>query len=93
MNSKVRKNIADSSLPYLMWTHFIDFPSCVMSRGLCDACPILHKLIESQEGVAELVLEKTGPEKVCMWLKLMDSSREGEGCRQGLPNLNLHFIQ
>lgn len=61
MNSKVRKNIADSSLPYLMWTHFVDFPSCVMSRGLCDACPILHKLIESQEGVAELVLEKTGP--------------------------------
>lgn len=46
-----------------MWTHFVDFPSCVMSRGLCDTCPILYKLIESQEGVAEPVLENTGPRK------------------------------
>lgn len=32
-----------------------------MSRSFRDVCPILYKLIESQEGVAELVLEKTGP--------------------------------
>lgn len=56
-----KKKHCGSSLPYLMWTHFVDFPSCVMSRRWCDGCPILYKLIESQEGVAELVLEKTGP--------------------------------
>lgn len=32
-----------------------------MSRSFRDVCPILYKIIKSQEGVAELVLEKTGP--------------------------------
>lgn len=56
VNSKVR-----TGLSHLMWTHFVDFSSCVMSRSWFDACPILDKVIESQEGVTELVLEKIGP--------------------------------
>lgn len=50
-----------------MWTHFVDFPSCVMSRSFCDVCPILYKLIESQEGVAKLVLKKTG-RRECLYV-------------------------
>lgn len=44
-----------------MRAHFVDFASCVMSRSLFDACPVLDKAVESQEGVTELFLEKTGP--------------------------------
>lgn len=77
MNSQGRKKKhSGSNLPYLMWTHFVDFPSCVMSRRWCNARPILYKLIEGQEGVAELILGKTGPRESDE--KLTDSCSEGK---------------
>lgn len=62
---------AVSNLHYLVWTHFVDFASCVVDWGLFGICPILYKVIESQEGVTELVLRTERPrEKPAFKLKI-----------------------
>lgn len=43
---------------YLMGAHLVDFTPCEMRRGLSNSGSVLYRLIEGQQGEAQLVLEQ-----------------------------------